>query len=101
MSLHLESEIRRIFSPFDPERIILFGSRARSDSDPHSDVDLIVVYRTDKRFLDRLDELYARWDLPLAVDILAYTPDEFARLVQTSALVAHAAATGKVLVEAA
>jgi predicted nucleotidyltransferase len=42
-----------------PLRIILFGSRARGDSDEASDADLIVVYRTEKRFLDRLAELYA------------------------------------------
>ena len=46
-------------------------------ADESSDVDLFVVYRTDKRFLDRLGALYALWDIPIAVDILAYTPEEF------------------------
>ena len=32
---------------FDPEQIILFGSRARGEVGAHSDVDLLVVLRTD------------------------------------------------------
>ena len=32
---------------FDPEQIILFGSHARGEVGAHSDVDLLVVLRTD------------------------------------------------------
>jgi predicted nucleotidyltransferase len=35
--------VKRIVSQFDPDRIILFGSHARGDAGPHSDVDLLVV----------------------------------------------------------
>lgn len=97
----LESRIARIFAPVQPLRIILFGSRARGDADEESDVDLIVVYRTERRFLDRLAELYRLWDLPLAVDILAYTPEEFDRLIEESAFVREAIAQGRSILEAA
>jgi predicted nucleotidyltransferase len=99
--MDMEKEIPRIFAPVNPTRIILFGSAARGTMDEASDVDLIVVYRTEKRFLDRLGELYALWDLPKAVDILAYTPEEFARLLEESAFVADAVAQGRVIYEAA
>ena len=36
-----------------------------------------MVYQTKKKFMDRLEELYMSWAIPEAVDILAYTPDEF------------------------
>jgi len=100
-AMELERQIARIFAPVKPERVILFGSRARGDADERSDVDLIVVYRTERRFLDRLEELYRLWTLPIGVDILAYTPEEFARLLEESAFVADAAAQGTVIVEAA
>jgi predicted nucleotidyltransferase len=99
--MDLAKEIVRSLAPVAPLRIILFGSRARDTMDEASDVDLIIVYRTEKRFLDRLAELYALWDLPIAVDILAYTPEEFSRLCEESAFVADAVAHGRVLYEAA
>ena len=36
-----------IVERFDPERIILFGSHARGEGSEHSDVDLLVVLRSD------------------------------------------------------
>ncbi|MDE0086719.1 MAG: nucleotidyltransferase domain-containing protein [Candidatus Poribacteria bacterium] len=41
----------RIVREFDPLQIILFGSQARGDADPDSDIDLLVVFSelTDKR----------------------------------------------------
>ena len=33
----------RLIMRYDPERIILFGSRARGEADEHSDYDLIVI----------------------------------------------------------
>jgi predicted nucleotidyltransferase len=38
-------------------KAILFGSVARSEASPRSDVDLILVQRTEKRFFDRYEGL--------------------------------------------
>lgn len=97
----LEENIRRIFAPVRPRLVLLFGSRARGTEDELSDIDLIVVYDTSKRFLDRLEELYALWDLPGGVDILAYTPEEFEEMRTRSGFVADALDHGKVILEAA
>lgn len=97
--MNLDSEIARIFAPVHPRRVILFGSRARNEADEASDVDLIVVYETPKRFLDRLEELYRLWDLPMAVDILAYTPREFEDMRLHSDLVADAVQHGRTICE--
>jgi uncharacterized protein len=39
----IEQMVRRIVEQFHPERVILFGSHARGDAGPDSDVDLLVV----------------------------------------------------------
>ncbi|MDY7040627.1 MAG: nucleotidyltransferase domain-containing protein [Chloroflexota bacterium] len=96
----LEQELERMISllrAHGVQRVILFGSLARGDVRLGSDLDLIVVMDTDKRFLDRLDELYRLLDPRIAVDLLVYTPEEFARLRKTSPLVRRTVAEGKVL----
>jgi uncharacterized protein len=99
MDSELKKDILAAFRPFDPEKIILFGSQGRAEADEGSDIDLLVIYRTEKAFLDRLKELYLAWNIPKAVDILAYTPEEFLRMTQESAFVQDAVAEGEVLYE--
>ncbi len=89
----------RSFGRFDPERILLFGSRARGEDDPESDVDLLLVYQTQKRFVERLEELYLAWELPVAVDILAYTPEEFRALLRERPFVQDIVAEAEVIYE--
>jgi predicted nucleotidyltransferase len=61
-------------------RAVLFGSYARGDADGYSDVDLVVVLDTDRPFVERALDLgdLAR-ALPVGVDVLVYTPQEFDR----------------------
>ena len=70
----------RIVRDFHPVQIILFGSHARGDDQPHSDVDLLVVFSelADKRKI-AVDIRRALADLPVAKDILVTTPEELAR----------------------
>jgi predicted nucleotidyltransferase len=97
----LEQRIISIFTPFAPLRIILFGSFARGIADEESDLDVIVVYRTEKRFLDRLKELYMSWDIPRAVDILAYTPEEFDQMMEENGFLWGAVSEGRKIFEGA
>lgn len=43
----LAEAIRRLAAAYQPERIYLFGSRARGDSGPDSDYDLLIVVPDD------------------------------------------------------
>jgi predicted nucleotidyltransferase len=95
----LKNKIISTFKPFDPEKIILFGSLARGDWDEVSDIDLMVIYHTDKAVLDRMKELYLCWNIPKAVDILAYTPGEIEEMMNESSFVADARNEGEVLYE--
>jgi len=95
----LKTEIIATFKPFNPHKIILFGSIGRQDFDEDSDVDLIVIYETDKRFMERLKELYLSWNIPKAVDILAYTPSEFKTMAVENSFVQDAISEGEVIYE--
>ena len=70
----------RIVRDFHPVQIILFGSHARGEAHPQSDVDLLVVFSelADKR-KTAADIRRTLADLPMAKDILVTTPEELAR----------------------
>ncbi len=73
--------IVEVLKPYDPERIILFGSRARGEADELSDYDLIVIKQTRRPFLDHLQDIVPyRLQLQRTADILVYTPEEFDRM---------------------
>ena len=76
----LSTIIERIVRRFQPERIILFGSRARSEADDESDIDLLVVLSevADKRQA-AVEIRRALRDLPICKDIIVTTPEEIAR----------------------
>jgi predicted nucleotidyltransferase len=62
------------------ERAVVFGAYARGTADGYSDLDLVVVLPTDMPFLERWRPLRGLLDaLPVPVDLLVYTPEEFAR----------------------
>ena len=59
----------------------IFGSHARGTAWAGSDIDVIVVAPTDRPFVDRFrDYLPAIMDAGVGVDLLVYTPGEFARM---------------------
>lgn len=70
-----------LLQSYNPERIILFGSRARGEADEYSDYDIIVIKKTDKPFMERLKDM-----IPYLVEfggtaeILVYTPEEFEKM---------------------
>ena len=61
------------------EKIMVFGSYNRR-RDLFTDLDVIVVMKTNKPFLERLKEMYSTLFLPVDADILCYTPEEFERM---------------------
>ena len=92
--------IRKALADYGAEKAILFGSAARGDADEWSDIDLIVIKKTDKRFLDRLAELMDAVQPDFGFDCLVYTPEEFDRMLEEgNPLVTRAVEEGKVIYE--
>lgn len=72
--------MRQIADKFNPEKIILFGSYAKGESNADSDVDLIIVKESNlpkhKRGMEIRRLFYG---LPVPMDFKIYTPLKFAR----------------------
>jgi predicted nucleotidyltransferase len=84
----LEEIIRRVVETAQPERIILFGSAARGEMGPNSDVDLLVVKRG-KFDQGRLTEdIYQTlYGVGQAVDVVVVTAEQVERHRDTHWLV--------------
>lgn len=81
------SAIRAIVSAYQPERVILFGSQARGDAGPDSDVDLLVVFSEEvDRRERRAQILRLLGSMPFAKDVLVATAANVARPLIGSAL---------------
>lgn len=98
---HIREMVRRLVREFDPDRIILFGSHARGDAGPDSDVDLLVILPfTGSKFDKMLQMRGVLHSIPVPLDVFAVTPEEVERrrnIVGT--LVYPAIHEGKVLYE--
>jgi len=98
----LTAELERILGILktrDVEKVILFGSLVSGNVTSTSDIDLLVVERTQKRFLDRLDDLYSLLQPTVALDILVYTPEEIEALRKTNRFIRSILEGGRVLYE--
>ncbi len=95
--------VERIRRVANPRRIVLFGSRARGDHRPDSDIDLLVIEDSPLPRHRRSIPLYAALsELPLRVDaeVVVYTPAEVEEWSGASAaFVTTALREGKVLYE--
>jgi predicted nucleotidyltransferase len=94
----LDEIIRRIVEVAHPERIILFGSAARGEMGPNSDVDLLVI-KSGAHRLDLAGQIYMKLHgVGEAVDVIVVTPEDIERYRDNSALViAPALREGKVV----
>jgi predicted nucleotidyltransferase len=71
-------DLTPIFRKRNVCKAILFGSAARGSDTRRSDLDLLIVQETTKRFFARFDEFDEIHEVMKgrAVDLLIYTPEE-------------------------
>ena len=72
---------------YHPEEVIVFGSMASGNVTQDSDIDLLIIKQTDKRFFDRIREVVSICDYDVGVDFLVYTPDELAEAAKNNPFV--------------
>lgn len=87
-SLNLLEVVRRIVEVAHPEMVVLFGSAARGEAGPDSDVDLLVVVRPGVHRRRLAGDLYVRMiGVGVAVDLMVVTTDDVKRFKDSSSLV--------------
>lgn len=98
----IKSFCRKIAEEFSPERIILFGSRARGRAHADSDVDLLVVMECEGPGARQAAEILNRVQPEFAVDLIVRTPEELRRrLALEDRFLTDVVRHGQVLYEAA
>src|SRR5947208_14193783 len=71
--------VKRIVKKFAPEQIILFGSQARGDAGPDSDIDLLIVMPVVGSVREkRLEIRGVLPSSPIPADVTVTTPEDFA-----------------------
>lgn len=92
----LRKHITFLRKEFAPDRILLFGSRARGDHLEESDIDLIVVSKKFREmpFTDRMSQAYGMWDNKIDLEQICYTPEEFEEMEHRIGIVQKAVEEG-------
>jgi uncharacterized protein len=74
----IQMMVQRIVRQFDPDRVILFGSHARGEGGPNSDVDLLVVMPVEGlKHKKQVQIRVALHDIHIPKDIIVTTPEDF------------------------
>ena len=84
----LQEIIRRIAIEADPDKIILFGSRAKGEKSEWSDYDICILKTDQIRKSDLEKRIYLKlFGLGVPVDIIVETPERFMELKKNKFLV--------------
>jgi predicted nucleotidyltransferase len=94
----LDRTVRLLRDEYNATAIMLYGSVASEDIHEWSDLDLVVIKETERRFLDRIRDVIELVQPRVGTDIIVYTPEEFAQLAQDRPFVRdEIVAKGKIL----
>jgi predicted nucleotidyltransferase len=97
----LNEVVQRILTVTHPDKIILFGSYARGDAKEDSDLDILIIQRSDlPRYKRSISIRLALLGVFPSKDIVVYTPDEVEEWKTAStSFIATVLKEGKVLYE--
>jgi predicted nucleotidyltransferase len=75
----LRAVVKRILSVIRPEKVILFGSAARGNIGPDSDIDVLVVAKVSSRRRTAQKIYSSLVDVGISVDVVVVTPADVER----------------------
>ena len=78
----LNSVVNRIVAGYHPEKVILFGSRARGHAPPDSDIDLLIIKDTPDDYWTRVKKVITLHNSFTPLDFWVVTPTELDQAVK-------------------
>ncbi len=92
----ISGQLNFISKKYHPEKIILFGSRARGDHLKESDIDLLIISKAFQGmdWRERIIGAFGRWDKRQMLEPICLTPDEFKERRQQLGIVRQAVKEG-------
>jgi uncharacterized protein len=72
----IQEFVDKVVEEFSPQRVILFGSHARGDATPDSDVDLLVIMPTKKRTVQQALAIRLGVSCSFPLDLIVRTPTD-------------------------
>ena len=97
----IDHVVAQIVEKFKPQRIILFGSYARGNPHPESDVDMLVIMDTPLSEVGQAIQICQQIEYRFGLDLIVYAPAHLAeRLKMGDWFLRDALREGKVLYEA-
>ena len=86
----IDELIQRIVGAVHPLRIILFGSAARGDMRPDSDIDVLIVMPENVHRRRTAQDIHEQlFGFPVPVDVLVATPEDLRKHQNNIGLVYH------------
>ena len=96
----IQDFVDKVVEQFAPRRVILFGSYARGNATPDSDVDLLVIMPTKKEAVEQAVEIRQRIRRSFPLDLIVKTPADVTwRLSLHDCFLTSVMAEGKTLYE--
>ena len=78
----IDQVVKQIVEQFKPQKIILFGSYARGNPRPESDVDLLVVMETPLKEVQQAIQICQQIEYRFGLDLIVHTPKYLAERVK-------------------
>jgi predicted nucleotidyltransferase len=97
----ISSKTSPVFQKYRIKKAIIFGSVARGTYTRRSDIDLILIQETDKRYFERFEGLLEALYEAITgrdIEVFIYTPEEFSNISHRK-FIQRALREGKVIYE--
>lgn len=99
--LQVQSQIssitNQLIKKYKPQKIILFGSYVYGQPTQESDMDLLIVAETDKKFHERLQEVRNLLPKDRPFDLIILTPSEYQKARMKNSLLLEIESKGRVI----
>jgi predicted nucleotidyltransferase len=87
-----KNALPKIIKEFDPNKVIMFGSRVSGKAKRNSDLDIIMVsdYFVNIPFIKRMSIALKKVAFPKHIDYICYTPKEYKKMKNESSIIMDA-----------